>query len=267
MQTAAPKHSLPTDRVKSQREGWARNMLELSAALQVSTRQISNAANKHVALCPGKTEDGYEIEAWRTFFWKVKATDDEAYAEAKLEKLNLENYRTEQQAELFRIKRELEEGKIAYRSDVIDTVCCEMLPGLISVLQAAKWEIANAGYGQSREDLAELVEAKIAEALGEMAKGSWTQKKTTFWLPLYAKLSPLLPKSSSGVGRRSTSAGSKTESKSGTRPRGRPFSGRSSTRSATTESTKLSASVQRKAAKQNSATSSSASRSQKGPPP
>jgi hypothetical protein len=232
-------------------------MLELSAALQVSTRQVSNAASKFPAECPGKTEDGYEIEPWRKFFYDVKAKDQDAYAEAKLEKLNLENYRTEQQAEIFRIKRELEEGKVMHRGDVIDVVCGEMLPGMISVLQTAKWEIANKAYGLPREELAEVVETKIQEALAELARGNWVQKKNAFWGPLYAKLLPHLPAFHSGNGPKKTSGGSKMATKKGTPRQGHRSSAQSSTVSVKKKSTMSPANARRKVVKPNSATSSS----------
>jgi hypothetical protein len=247
-QTKGPNKRLSDKPIKVQSEGFARNMMELSAALQVSTKAISYAGQKFPDLCPGKTELGYEIEKWGVFLFEVQKQNDDAMRDAKLHKTELESYRTEQQAELFRIKKEIEEGKIAYRDDVIETVCNEMIHGFVGSLRQMKWEIANAGYGLPREELAELVEKRVGLALQELVKGNWAQKKT-FFRPLYARLCVLLPSLSFGDGPKNTSGESRTARKNATTRAARPSSDPSSTPSATPASSKSSASARRKAAK------------------
>ena len=180
------------------KDGYARSHVELGTMLQRSASAVSRYALHPDA--PPKTEWGYHLEDWQSHIQRMEEGNGE-FNRLRQDKVAIENWRTEQQGHLYRIKREIQEGKLATLEEVIAVVCQQMLPGMQTVFQRLPLELADTTFGLPREEIVPIVETKVREAFMELSRGNWAQKKT-FWQKVYAELYAHLQNSTSGGGQK-----------------------------------------------------------------
>jgi hypothetical protein len=219
-------------------EGYAANYQDLSVAVMRSRSALTKYLNRDGA--PKKGKEGYNIQEVRDFIEQADKQDVEdggALALAKLEKIQQETFRMAEMAMLKSFERQVRQGQLMDREEVIRVVCGEMLQEMLAALWRVPIELMDAA-GMDRVELRERAEIKIRKALDLLASGKWAQKKTILSQMLSAELSDRLKKSSFGDGRSSTSRTSKTASSPTTTRRTRRSSGPSSKPSGTKKSAK-----------------------------
>lgn len=170
---------------------------ELAAHLDVERKSIQRWSKRKG--CPGKTDRGYDVAAWRR--WK----DDNRLGRSKSK--GLQKLKEEEAAlknEKLRLQNEKARGQMAH-VDEVNKVLGEMMSGFVLSLRQAVPSMAEEAVGVSAGEAMKRIRHRIDESLEDLALGDWAQKKT-FWSNVYARLRVLQETHGLGRGRRSMSS-------------------------------------------------------------
>lgn len=147
--------------------------------------------------CPGKVDQGFDVEAWRAFVEKNKLGRKPTKSKSDLdnEKLALQNER-------LRIGNAKLLGELASVTEVAKTLA-DMVSGFKLTLTQAEFTIAEELVGVDVGEGVKRLKRRNKEILETLALGAWAQKKT-FWSKVSAELSLLLETPGLGLGPKST---------------------------------------------------------------
>jgi hypothetical protein len=148
--------------------------------------------------CPGKTPDGYDVEAWREMVQKAglgRKRTSKSEASLKCEKLALENERR-------RLINEKLRGEVLHQDEVCK-VLTDMMAGFVLGLRQLPNELAQEVIGLTPGEANKRIRRGVDERLEQLALGEWAQKKT-FWSRVYAELHALQESYNLGSGLRGT---------------------------------------------------------------
>lgn len=166
---------------------WARNQVELAAALGCDRKSIQRWLKEADPECPGKMSDGrYNVTLWR--LWTEKKGKKPAHRLGKdkgaleLENIQLRNDKLE-------IENALRRGELMH-IDEATKVLTEMMSAFVMRMRGIKHTLAQQVTGVTVAEATKRIGREVDEGLSELAIGAWAKKKP-FWGIVYAKLQDL----------------------------------------------------------------------------
>ena len=179
---------------------WAKNQVDLAAAIGCDRKSIQRWLKESDPECPGKTSDGrYNVTLWR--LWTEKKGKKHANRLGKdkgaleLENINLRNEKLE-------IENALKRGELIHIDD-----CCkvltEMMGAFVSRMRGMKHSLGPEVIGTTLPEATKRIGREVDEGLRELALGEWAKKKP-FWGSVFATLLDLHKKYNLGSGQNVT---------------------------------------------------------------
>ena len=175
---------------------WARNQVELAAALGCDRKSIQRWLKDGDAECPGKTSDGrYNVTLWR--LWSEKKGKKPAHRLGK-DKGALEIENMALRNEKLEIENAVRRGELIHIDDCCQ-VLTEMMGAFVMRMRGIKHSLGPQVIGVPVAEATKRIGREIDEGLAELSLGTWAKKKA-FWGIVYAKLFDLHRKYSLGDG-------------------------------------------------------------------
>lgn len=180
---------------------WARNQVELAAALGCDRKSIQRWLKAGDEECPGKTSDGrYNVTLWR--LWVEKKGKKPA---ARLGKdkgaLEIENIALRN--EKLEIENAVRRGELLH----VDEACkvlTEMMGAFVMRMRGMKHTLGPQVIGVPVSEATKRIGREVDAGLTELSIGEWAKKKP-FWGIVYVRLRDLHRKYNLGDGLNDTS--------------------------------------------------------------
>ena len=181
---------------------WARNQVELAAALGCDRKSIQRWLKEADPDCPGKMSDGrYNVTLWR-LWTEVKGKKPAHRLGKDKGALELENIQLRN--EKLEIENALRRGELLH----IDEACkvlTEMVGAFVMRMRGMKHTLGPQVIGVPVSEATKRIGREVDEGLAELSLGAWAKKKP-FWGIVYAKLQDLHKSFSLGSGPSDTSS-------------------------------------------------------------
>lgn len=173
----------------------------LAKAMGYSNRSVVQSMQEHDS-CPKKSKRGYHVPSWKKFntqVWKPSreknSQSDDAYAKARLRKLELENEERE-------LKNAKARGELMGKDEVC-SVLTEAFGAMVLNLNQQATRMAPEVSGLDAKEAMVMLRAENRAVLETFALGEWAKKKV-FWQHVYSKLQSLHQTYSRGSGDKKT---------------------------------------------------------------
>lgn len=180
---------------------WAKNQVELAAALGCDRKTIQRWLKENDPECPGKRADGrYNVTLWRLWSEKKGKSPKNRLGRDK-GALEIENY--ELRNEKLKIENAVRRGELIHIDDCCK-VLCEMMAAFVTRTRGVKHTLGPEVIGVSLPEAVKRIGREMDSALTELALGEWAKKKP-FWGIVFATLRDQHKKFSLGDGQSATS--------------------------------------------------------------
>lgn len=153
-------------------------------ASQLGVERKTIARWQKMTDCPGRGKNGYSLPDWKGFVERNNLGRRKTKSKTDLdnEKIALGNER-------MRLVNAKLRGEVLGQDEVIKTMS-DVIQGFALQLTQMKHTLAEEVIGLPQGEVVKRIERRIKEVLGEIALGSWAEKKT-FWSKVSAALSDL----------------------------------------------------------------------------